>query len=258
MGSVESCEEALCFRLRNVRCMHCRLYLEAALAAHEEVQFDAEQTRYLRQVMRLKAGDRITVFNGLKGEFLAEINFLAKEGGSCVLSDFVDVNRELPCRVHIIQAANRSEKIETVLQKATEMGARGFQVVNSERASLNIPSNKREKRLERWQKIIIEAAEQSGRTAIPTVIWKDKLAQAECIGQGFVLHPRDAKLWSEVRDDLLGLQDITLAVGPEGGWANQELNYLQSQGFQALKFGERVMRTETAAPALLAAIQAVL
>jgi len=228
------------------------------LAVHEEVHLDSEQVRYLRQVMRLKVGGHITVFNGLKGEFLAEINFLAKDGGSCVLSDFRDVNRELPCCVHIIQAANRSEKIETVLQKATELGAASFQVVNSERATLTLPNNKREKRLERWQRIIIEAAEQSERTAMPTVIWKDKLAQTSCLGQGFVLHPRDAKLWSEVRDGLVGLQDITLAVGPEGGWTNQELDHLQNQGFQALKFGERIMRTETAAPALLAAIQAVL
>jgi len=238
--------------------MHCRIYLEVTLALNQEVDIDADQARYLRQVMRLHAGDRITVFNGLKGEYLAEITFLTKDGGSCVLTEYVDVNRELPCRVHIIQAANRSEKIETVLQKATEMGASSFQVVNSERATLHLPSNKRERRLERWQKIVIEAAEQSERTAMPEVSWRDKLSQTACIGQGFVLHPRDAKLWSEVRHDLVGLQDITLAVGPEGGWTNQELDYFQEHGFKALQFGDRVMRTETAAPALLAAIQAVL
>ncbi len=238
--------------------MHCRIYLDAVFAPDVLLGMDAEQTKYLRQVMRLQIGDKITVFNGLDGEYIAELTCLAKGGGQCRLTAFDAVNRELPCRVHIVQAANRSEKIETVLQKATEMGAASFQVVNSERAMFNLPANKREKRLQRWQKIIIEAAEQSERTAMPKVAWHDKINQIKASGQCFVLHPRDAKLWQDIRSDLPQAKDVTLAIGPEGGWTNQELDYFQSQGFEPLCFGARVMRTETAAPALLAAIQAVL
>ena len=238
--------------------MQCRIYLDVELTLHALVDIDAEQARYLRQVMRLQAGDMITVFNGHGGEYIAELTSLSKSSGQCQLVEFMDIQRELPCRVHIIQAANRSEKIETVLQKATEMGASSFQIVNSERATLNLPINKREKRLQRWQKIIMEAAEQSERTAMPSVAWYDKLNQVSQYGQCFVLHPREARMWQDIRSDLLQLKDITLAVGPEGGWTNQELDYFQSQGFQPLCFGARVMRTETAAPALLAAIQAVL
>ncbi len=238
--------------------MHCRIYIPLEMDAHQRVSIDGEQAKYLRQVMRMQAGDGITVFNGQGGEYAAELTFLAKEGGECLLSEHVDVSRELPCQVHVIQAANRKEKIETVLQKATEMGAAGFQIVNSERATLSLPDNKREKRLERWQKIIIEAAEQCERTRVPTVDWKDKLAQVAQYGACFVLHPRDAILWKDIRDQVSSTQDITLAVGPEGGWTNQELSFLQEKGFQSLTFGERVMRTETAAPALLAAIQAVI
>jgi 16S rRNA (uracil1498-N3)-methyltransferase len=221
------------------------------------IDIDAEQTRYLRQVMRLQLGDNITVFNGLGGEFAATLTMLEKEKGQCLLTAESDVNRELPCRVHIIQAANRSDKIETVLQKATEMGAASFQIVNSERATLSMPSHKREKRLARWQKIIVEAAEQSERTAMPDVRWVDKLRLVEKQGECFMLHPRDAMLWQDIRDEVIGLDDMTLAVGSEGGWTNQELNFLREQGFRALMFGQRIMRTETAAPALLAAIQAV-
>ncbi len=237
--------------------MHCRIYLDVDLVLDALVTIDTEQSKYLRQVMRLQAGDMITVFNGGGGEYKAKLTFLAKDSGQCQLCGFVDVNRELPCRVHIIQAANRSEKIETVLQKATEMGATSFQVVNSERATFSLPANKREKRLLRWQKIVSEAAEQSERTAMPSVLWVEKLSAVSQRGTCFVLHPRDALLWQEIRDGILGLEDITLAIGPEGGWTNQELQLLQKQGFQTLMFGERIMRTETAAPALLAAIQAV-
>lgn len=243
--------------------MHCRIYIDATLApdalvADALIDIDVHQTKYLQQVMRLQVGNVITVFDGHGGEYRAELIQLAKAGGQCRLVEFIDVQRELPCRVHIIQAANRSEKIETVLQKATEMGAFSFQIINSERATLHLPSHKREKRLQRWQKIIIEAAEQSERTALPSVVWHDHLNQASFSGKCFVLHPRDAKMWQAIRSDLQGVEDITLAIGPEGGWTQQELDYLQSQGFEPLCFGARVMRTETAAPALLSAIQAVL
>jgi 16S rRNA (uracil1498-N3)-methyltransferase len=93
---------------------------------------------------------------------------------------------------------------------------------------------------------------------VPEVIWHDKLNQVRAYGQCFVLHPEGAGMWQHIRDDLSQCEEITLAVGPEGGWTNQELGYFQSRGFQPLCFGARVMRTETAAPALLAAIQAVL
>jgi 16S rRNA (uracil1498-N3)-methyltransferase len=234
-----------------------RIYLNTQLQPLATVDIDAEQARYLKQVMRLQAGDMIIVFDGEGGEYQARLSFLAKDGGQCELAQQTQVDRELPCQVHIIQAANRSDKIETVLQKATEMGAASFQVVNSERATLSLPESKRIKRLQRWQKIIIEAAEQSERTAIPTVMWVDKLSQLQAVGACFVLHPRHALMWQDVRDKISDFSAITLAIGPEGGWSNQELEQLQNRGFQALTFGERIMRTETAAPALLAAIQAV-
>ncbi|MDQ6989621.1 MAG: 16S rRNA (uracil(1498)-N(3))-methyltransferase [Mariprofundaceae bacterium] len=237
--------------------MHCRIYLNVELAAQTLVQIEAEQARYLRQVMRLQAGDPITVFNGSGGEYQAELTFLAKDGGECRLADLDAVNRELPCGVHIIQAANKSEKIETVLQKATELGASSFQIVNSERSTLKLPDNKREKRLLRWQKIVVEAAEQSERTAVPSVAWLTKLDQVQTQGAAFALHPRDAQTWATCREHIQGFNDITLAIGPEGGWTTQDLQCLHHKGFATLTFGARVMRTETAAAALLAAIQAV-
>ncbi len=238
--------------------MRCRIYVNTDMQAGARIDIDAEQAKYLRQVMRLQAGDWITVFNGDGGEFEAELTFLAKAGGQCVLHAFVDVSRELPCRVHIIQAANRSEKIEVVLQKATEMGAASFQVVCSERATFRLPRCKQDKRLQRWQKIITEAAEQSERTAVPQVVWHDRPSQVRKFGQAFVLHPKGAKRWQDTRDIFSQTENITLAIGPEGGWTDQELSLFQEQGFESLVFGARVMRTETAAPALLAAIQAVL
>jgi len=236
----------------------CRIHLDQPLTVGHETTIPADQAHYLRHVMRLAAGDPITVFNGLGGEYEATVSDLNKKGGSCHLDRFVDVLRELPVRIHIIQCANKSEKIETVLQKCTELGAATFQVANSERSQFKLPEQKQVSRLERWQRIIIEAAEQSERTAIPTVSWHPSLQKVEAIGSAYSLHPEAAANWKKQRHEIISATDITLAIGPEGGWSPRDIETLNGLGFNNLTFGERVMRTETAGPALISAIQAVL
>ncbi|HXH63989.1 MAG TPA: RsmE family RNA methyltransferase, partial [Mariprofundaceae bacterium] len=146
-----------------------RLFIDAAITPHQPVELAEEQAHYLRHVMRLKPGDRVILFNGKGGEYPAHIVELDRRHARCEPESFDPVERELACRIHVIQAANRSEKIETVLQKCTELGAASFQICTSERAAFRLESGKREARLQRWQRIVVEAAEQSGRTAVPTV-----------------------------------------------------------------------------------------
>jgi len=237
--------------------MLCRLYLDQELHVGSSLTLPDDQAHYLRSVMRLMSGDQIILFNGKGGEFHCQIEHLARQHSSCLITSFDDINREMHCRVHIIQAACRSEKIETVLQKATELGAASFQIVKSERSSLKLDGSKLNKRMQRWQKIIIEATEQSGRTAVPTVSWRNTLPDICNQGLGFTLHPDTATSWQQQRKNICEATDITLTIGPEGGWSRRDLETLTQHGLQALSFGPRVMRTETAAPALLAAIQAV-
>ncbi|OIQ02422.1 MAG: 16S rRNA (uracil(1498)-N(3))-methyltransferase [Zetaproteobacteria bacterium CG06_land_8_20_14_3_00_59_53] len=236
----------------------CRIYLDAELHPGQEVVIPADQAHYLRHVMRLNSGDMLTIFNGLGGESLASISGLAKTYASCRIESCDAVNRELPFGVHIIQCANKSEKIETVLQKCTELGAAGFQIAASERSQFRLPEAKREARLERWQKIIIEAAEQSGRTAIPSLAYRNSLADVQWQPQAFALHPVAALPFSAVRGDIASAAGISLAIGPEGGFSERDLQLLRAAGCRTLSFGPRIMRTETAAPALLAGIAAVL
>jgi 16S rRNA (uracil1498-N3)-methyltransferase len=235
-----------------------RLFTDAPLAPHQPVDLDEEQAHYLRQVMRLKPGDRVILFNGQGGEYPAHIVAMDRRHARCEPESFDPVERELACRIHIIQAANRSEKIETVLQKCTELGAAGFQVCASERAAFRLEPGKREARLQRWQRIIVEAAEQSGRTAVPRVCWHDALGDVAPVGAAYALHPEGAVDWTEVRGEMATQQDISLAVGPEGGWSDGDMARLSGLGFTPLRFGPRILRTETAAPALTAAIQALL
>jgi len=237
---------------------NCRIYLEQSLQQGQEITIPDDLAHYLRHVMRLNSGDTITAFNGEGGEFSATLTHLAKRHAACHLDSWHDVERELPRPIHIIQCANRTEKIETVLQKATELGAASFQVSDSERATLKLSAEKEAKRLLRWQKIIIEACEQSERTRIPSVTWQHSLKQVEAAGCAFILHPHEASPWHEVRKELRQAEEITFAIGPEGGWSERDIDTLRSKGFRSLAFGPRIMRTETAAPALLAAMQAIL
>jgi len=237
---------------------HCRIYTNQNLSEHQSITLGDDVGHYLRQVMRLHEGDVITLFNGKGGEYQASIRHLSKQSCNCYIETFNDVSRELSLPIHIVQCANKSEKIETVLQKGTELGAASFQIANSQRSALKLTGLKLEKRLERWQRIMIEAAEQSERTCMPTLHWCNRLTDVQCMGQAFALHPHQAKPWSEARSTLTQASAITFAIGPEGGWSHDDLSILQPMGFQTLTFGSRIMRTETAAPALLAATQALL
>ena len=237
--------------------MLCRLYVDQELHVGNSLTLPDDQSHYLRSVMRLAPGDQIILFNGKGGEFHCQIEQLARQHSSCLITSFDDINREMHCRVHVIQAACRSEKIETVLQKATELGAASFQIVKSERSSLKLDGAKLNKRMQRWQKIIIEATEQSGRTAVPTTAWHNTLSDISHPGLCFTLHPDGAIHWQQHRTIISEAMDVTIAIGPEGGWSQRDMQTLSQAGFQAMSFGPRVMRTETAAPALLAAIHAI-
>ena len=236
---------------------YCRLLLNCDLQTGQEAPIPEAQAHYLRHVMRLVSGDEITIFNGQGGEYRATISQLSKAHSSCLIDTFIDVTREMPIRVHIIQCANKSEKIEAVLQKCTELGVASFQITNSERSQFKLVEKRLHSRLDRWQKIIIEAAEQSERTAIPSLAWSPSLKSLQAVGNAYALHPEAAQQWQDVKASISTASDITLAVGPEGGWSRRDLETLSGLGFTPLIFGPRIMRAETAAPALTAAIQAV-
>ncbi|MDQ6972031.1 MAG: 16S rRNA (uracil(1498)-N(3))-methyltransferase [Mariprofundaceae bacterium] len=251
------------FRVRNTqpplqRTPRCRIFLDTALQVGSEAVIPADQAHYLRHVMRMAAGDELTVFDGCGGEYRANLSRLGNRDAACRIEEILNISRELPVAVHIIQCANKSEKIETVLQKGTELGAAGFQIAVSERSQFRLAEQKLESRLQRWRKIIIEAAEQSGRTLVPELSYCNKLHEVETHGRCFAMHPEAATPWQGVRDSLAAAAALTLAIGPEGGFSVKDLAMLQEKGFESMLFGPRVMRTETAAPAMLAAIAAVL
>jgi len=235
----------------------CRLYIQQPLATEREITLGDEQSHYLHHVMRLRSGTHVILFDGKGGEHEAIIHRLGKSGTVCHIGKHIPVSREIPCKTHIIQAACRGEKIEVILQKGTELGATSFQIVRTERSALKLTGNKLETRLKRWRKIIIEAAEQSGRTRIPSLYWRHTLTEIHLTSQSYAMHPLAAQTWTQARKCISQANEIDFVIGPEGGLSKHDLDVLSEMGCHALIFGPRIMRTETAAPALLAAIQAI-
>jgi len=235
----------------------CRLYIQQPLATEREIMLADEQGHYLHHVMRLRSGGPLILFDGKGGEYEAIIHQLGKSGAVCHIGKHIPVNRELSCKTHIIQAACRGEKIEAILQKGTELGAASFQIVRTERSALKLTGNKLEARLTRWRKIIIEAAEQSGRTRIPSLHWRHALAEIHFTSQRYAMHPLATQTWAQARKHISQANEIDFVIGPEGGLSKRDLDALTGMGCHTLVFGPCIMRTETAAPALLAAIQAI-
>lgn len=235
-----------------------RLFIDSHLETGIEVCLSDAQGHYLRHVMRLGRGSSLIVFNGTGGEYLAEITCLSKQRTTCRIRSFDNISRELLPEVHIVQAACRNEKIEIVLQKGTELGVAEFQIAVSERSDLRLSKEKMTSRLQRWSKVIIEAAEQSGRTSIPSIRWRPNLDTVELHGSSFCLHPDTPLSWASVRKQIKRSPALTFAIGPEGGWSERDYAVLEQAGFQFLSFGPLILRTETAAPALLAAVRSIM
>ncbi len=233
-----------------------RLHIAQPLTVGTTVTPPTEQMHYLKRVMRCENGTALTLFDGRGGEYLATL-----EGEQIRIEKHVAVDRELSIPVDIVQGACRSERIEQALQKGTELGAASFTILSCDRATLKLAGTRRGKRLDRWRQIIIEAAEQSGRTRIPPIRWVDSPSELTDMPSSAVcrvLHPHQAEPWPSARNHLRQAKHLVFAVGPEGGFTPNEIEILAHRGFQPLCFGARIMRSETAAPALLAAVQAIL
>ncbi len=235
----------------------CRLYIQSALETGQKIIIPIEQRHYLRHVMRLQNGDPVILFNGERGEYEARIHYHGKSETVCHINTFNLADCELPCEINIIQAACSNEKIEHIIQKGTELGAASFQIVCTERSALKLAGHKLDTRLKRWQKIIIEAAEQSGRTRIPTLHWHHSLEDIHLAETSYAMHPSATQSWMQRKDHLAQADEVAFVVGPEGGLSAADLNTLAETGCNTLSFGSLIMRTETAAPALLAAMQAI-
>jgi 16S rRNA (uracil1498-N3)-methyltransferase len=236
-----------------------RLYFSGALHVGRKGLLPRSQARHALRVLRLKAGAEITLFNGDGAEYAAVIERAAEDGLVVIVRDIRAADRESPLAVTLAQAVSSGERMDFTLQKAVELGVSSIQPLATSRSIVHLDADRAARRVAHWQSVVISACEQCGRNRVPTVepvrgfdSWVRGLGRSSAGERRLLLSPRAP---ARLRDLERPAAGVVLLVGPEGGLAPEEDSDARTAEFSAVRLGPRVLRTETAALAALAALQ---
>jgi 16S rRNA (uracil1498-N3)-methyltransferase len=231
-----------------------RLFVEAELRAGGKVALPAAAAHHAARVLRLRAGDPVTLFDGRGGEFAARITLPGKGAVVAEVGAKRDIERESPLAVTLAQGISSGEKMDFTIQKAIELGVAAIQPLLAGRSVVRLSGERAARRLAHWRRIAIAACEQCGRNRIPEVREPLPLERyrPEAAATRLLLSPFAEKGLRELAGD-----SVILAVGPEAGFTAEEEAQLERAGFVRAGLGPRVLRTETAALAALAALNAL-
>lgn len=236
-----------------------RLFVSHPLSAGADVTLDAEKSRYLGRVLRLRSGDSLSVFNGDDGEFHATLARLTKDSATVHVVSPVETITESPLKVHLVQGISRGERMDFVVQKATELGVKRITPVLTEYGVVKLNRDRAAKRRDHWQGVAESACEQSGRIRPPLI--DDVISLNAWFGDRPKEPGTDLVLRPGAIDTLAAMPapntKLCLLVGPEGGFSDPEYEDAQLAGFQPVTLGPRILRTETAAVAAIAIAQSL-
>lgn len=234
-----------------------RVYLDLPLASGHRLELPEGAFRHLVQVLRMQAGDALTVFDGRGGEYAAQLEAVAKRGATLRIGSFHDVSRESALDLTLVQGISKGDRMDFTIQKAVELGVTRIVPVSTERCNVNLGAERQDKKFEHWRGVMISACEQSGRTRVPELCavqrFADWLAQP-AHGPRLMLDPQAAIPLAAVKGPVAGL---SLVVGPEGGLSPAELRIGSTAGCLGVRLGPRVLRTETAGVVALSVVQAL-
>lgn len=234
-----------------------RLYLDATLKANACITLSKEQAHYALTVLRLKNGSVIEAFDGKGTLAHGTLEHTSRRSADFVIQTLEHVDNESPLNTVLVQGISRGDRMDQSIQKAVELGVSAIQPVFTERCEVKLKGDKLEKRRQQWQTIAINACEQSGRNVLPEILpimsleeWLTE--QTSCFG--LVLDPYASNHLSHLKPPPLSAA-IHLFVGPEGGLTAEEVDKITANGAIPVQLGPRVLRTETAGPAILAILQ---
>ena len=222
-----------------------------------ELLLEGDRARYLGRVLRLAVGDEIAVFNGEGGEWAATISAMTKSTATLQLGEAHEAGAESPLKIHLVQGISRGERMDFVVQKATELGVKRITPVLTEYGVVKLDSARAEKRRDHWQHIAASACEQSGRTRLPLIDVPVPLK--DWFGNKPTQVDAQLILTPGAKSSLAGIAapetKVCVLIGPEGGFSHTEYEDAALAGFTAVSLGPRVLRTETAAVAALTVMQ---
>ena len=233
-----------------------RSYVDRPLRVGDEVVLPEDAAAHLLRVLRLRVGDGCVLFNGDGHDYRAQLTALGKRGATVDVLEATPVDNESPLRITLLQGIARGEKMDWILQKATELGVARILPVSSERSEVKLDAQRADKRLAHWRGVVVAACEQSGRAVVPEIAPPQALAGAAVLrdGRGFLLDPLAEASPASLGGD--APVACTIAIGPEGGWSPRDRAQLSAAGFAGLRLGPRVLRTESAGIAAIAILQA--
>jgi 16S rRNA (uracil1498-N3)-methyltransferase len=235
-----------------------RFFCDAKLGPGAMLQLPENAARHAARVLRLKAGDKAALFNGDGHDYSAELLRVEREKVSVKIVDMAVVQRESPLQVTLAQAISSGDRMDLTLQKSVELGVAAIQPLAAERSVVKLSGERADKRRQHWQNVVISACEQSGRALVPQVAAPKPLLNWLGEPENFALKLMLAPGAEHTLHDLpKPAGDICLLIGCEGGFAPPEMAAAASRGFIPARLGARVLRTETAAMAALAAMQAL-
>jgi len=232
-----------------------RIFTPSDLNSGTSIELDENAFNHAVRVLRLKQGDSLILFNGHGGEFEAELAEVQKKRASASIAQFHDKDCESPLPIILGQCISRGEKMDYTIQKAVELGVTEIAPLFSERCGVKLNQERMEKRLRHWHSVIISACEQCGRNRIPELHaaisltdWQQQLDASLKL----VLDPcADETLKTLSKPE----QNVALLIGPEGGLSDDEINSAIKHGFNGIRLGPRILRTETAGLTTLSVIQ---
>ncbi len=236
-----------------------RVYVDASLAPGTRITLEGTAASHITRVLRLRVGEALTLFNGQGGEYSAGID--QAHGGvvTVAVGERRAIERESPLGLTLAQGVSRGERMDLVVQKATELGASGLVPVLTERSVVRLDAQQADRRWNHWRSIAIGACEQSGRNRLPEL--SPPLPLGEFLRAAARGPPAHARLLlaptasAGLGDVPRPLGSVTVLIGPEGGLTEAEQQAAVAAGFTPVRLGPRVLRTETAAIAALTLLQ---
>lgn len=239
--------------LRQHRILH-----QGSLEVDTEVELSADNGHYLRQVVRAKQGHRLTLFNGEGKEYDATIKVIEKRSCHVTIEKCIERNVESPLQITLLQGISKGDKMDFTIQKAVELGVNRIVPLLTERSVVKLDVRRSHKKHQHWQGVANSATAQSGRNIITNIAPITKLSEYLQTSQTsddtrLILSPSANSSFNTIAKNL----SITLLIGPEGGLSDDEERAATAVGFTAVRFGPRVLRTETAAIAALGFIQGI-
>lgn len=213
----------------------------------KHLDLDVAASHYLARVLRIETGAKIHLFDGQGHLYLAEITTITKKIVSVNILETLEGIAESPLHIHLAIGISKGDRMDWVMQKATELGVTEITPLYTERTEIKLKAEREAKKLQHWQQIIVSACEQCQRNTLPLLHQPQKISlfiKEHQVNHKLVLHHRTQETLQQAVSDKP--QDISLLIGPEGGLSEEEIDEALRNGYKAVCFGPRVLRTETA------------